>query len=100
MDTDKNGSGSTPASGVAGCASHPAVVRAGLTRTLDIFRRERVFREGAKNCARGGRATRSFRGFTHFVNRTDNYRWTRVKSDGADLQVRPTVVCKSYGHYG
>ena len=47
MDTDKNGSGSTPAPGVAGCASRPAVVRAGLTRTLEMFRRERVFREGA-----------------------------------------------------
>ena len=79
MNTDKNGSGSTPAPGVAGCAPHPAVVRAGLTRTLEMFRRERVFREGAENRDRGGRAPQSFRGFTHFVKRTDNYGWTQIK---------------------
>ena len=79
MNTDKKWLGSTPASGVAGYASHPAVARAGLTRALEMFRRERVFREGAENGARGGRAPQSFRGFTHFVNRTDNYRWTQIK---------------------
>ena len=40
--------GAHPPPGVAGCAPQPAVVRAALTRTLDRFRRERVFREARK----------------------------------------------------
>jgi dihydroxyacetone kinase len=48
--------GSTPASGVAGRALAAGIGRVKRTRTLEIFRCARVFREGAKNCARGGRA--------------------------------------------
>jgi hypothetical protein len=31
-------------------------LRAALARTLEVFSSARVFREGAENCARGGRA--------------------------------------------
>src|SRR6516164_2620924 len=55
MDTDKNARGAHPPSGVAGCASQPAVVRAELARTLGWLRPVRVFRE-ARKTARGARA--------------------------------------------
>ena len=42
-----------------GSGMGPAGVRAGLERTLDLFRRERVFREGAANHTPGACAPRA-----------------------------------------
>ncbi len=53
MDADENGPGSAHA-GVVECAEHPTVVRAGLSRTLDWFRCERVFREARKTAPGAG----------------------------------------------
>ncbi len=50
-------SGSPPASGVAACASRTAFRNGlGLTSNRHFLLRPTVFREGAENCARGGRA--------------------------------------------
>jgi len=48
--------GSTPAPGVAGRALADSLLRMLLARSFETFPRARVFREGAENCARGGRA--------------------------------------------
>ena len=45
--------------GCAGCASHPAVMRAGLTRTPGPLRHARSFPRGAENSTRGGCAPRA-----------------------------------------
>ncbi len=41
------------------------------TQTIERFRCERVFREGAENCTRGGGAPRTFLRSTFLVNRMD-----------------------------
>ena len=48
--------GSTPAPGVAGRALAASFPRAVTDRTLEKIRTPNVFREGAENGARGGRA--------------------------------------------
>jgi hypothetical protein len=53
--------GSTPAPGVAGCALAASLLRALWPGTLETFLCARVFREGAENRARGGRAPWLFR---------------------------------------
>jgi hypothetical protein len=52
--------GSTPASGVAGRASRPAVRAWSLIVVEAFSRADEVFREGAENSARGGRAPYAF----------------------------------------
>ena len=48
--------GITPAPGVADRDLAGSILRIILARTFGTFSRARVFREGAENCARGGRA--------------------------------------------
>ena len=45
-----------PAPGVAGCALAASQLRVALTGTLETFLCARIFRQGAENRARGGRA--------------------------------------------
>lgn len=56
MTRQKTKLGSTPAPGVAGRALATRRARTRLTRTLETILSARFFREGAENCARGGRA--------------------------------------------